>query len=130
MAEKYVCGICGTAYSDLDDYLNCVSKCGEKLKENKHLEEVNAALNGVKQAKNYYEQKLDEFKQKYPKEYAVNFGTGSDKKITSKSVEVSYENNGKDKPKMSAKVDGKEKDIKTLLNDPETKFIAQLLGLI
>ena len=89
MTEKYVCGICGKSYTDLDEYLDCVSKCGEKFKkerENKRLEEINAAINGVKQAKIYYEQKLKEFKEKYPEEYDMNFGSESSNDCDAKAV--------------------------------------------
>ena len=31
--EKYVCDICGSSYTDLDEYLACVSSCCKKKKE-------------------------------------------------------------------------------------------------
>lgn len=165
--KRYICGICGKEHIGLDAYLECVAKCGEKLKkereaekEKKHAEEVNAALNGVKQAKIYYEQKMKEFKEKYPEEYKLNFGETHTCKVDGstistdsystkpntttvahnsnkdklESVEFLYEKDGKDEPKISAKVNGKEvaeKDILSKLEaDPDTKFIAQLLGLM
>lgn len=142
--KRYTCGICGKEHIGLDAYLECVTKCGEKLKKEredekakKYLEEVNVALNGVKQAKIYYEQKLKEFKERYPEEYKLNFeGIATNEKNASKteSVEFSYKDDGKGKPKISAKVNGeeiKEKDILSKLeSDPDVKFIAELLGIL
>lgn len=78
--KKYVCSICGKDYNDLENYVDCVTKCSEQIKENekkekekKRLEELNAALNRVKEAKKYFEQQLNEFKEKYPEEYELNF---------------------------------------------------------
>lgn len=149
--EKYVCDICGSSYTDLDEYLACVSSCCKKKKEEarkkeesrKHMEEVNAALNGVKQAKAYYDQKLSEFKEKYPEEYKLNFGEKESVKKervkkessnkTPNSMEISYETNGKEKPKFSAKINGEKVDNGVLLgmfNDPEVKELAHLLGIV
>ena len=79
--KEYVCGICGTSYYDLDSYMKCVTKCGSELKaqkeaeeKQKRMEEVNAALNKVKQAKAYYEEQMALFEEKYPEEYKMNFG--------------------------------------------------------
>lgn len=50
----------------------------------------------------------------------------------SKSIEFSYENNGKDEPKLSAKVNGKNVDddhIQELFVDPEVRHLARLLGI-
>lgn len=150
MNEKYVCGLCGATHYDLDSYLKCVSKCGEQLKKQKKEEEenkkrlarMNADRNRVNEAKRYYEEKLNNFKINYPKEYETYFGhvcnCGSNCKekktenhpVDTKSIEVSYESNGKDKPTMSAKVNGKEikdDDLKTLLADPNMEFIAKML---
>ena len=148
MNEKYVCGICGTEYNTLDLYLDCVSQCGEKLKKEreeaenkKRLEELNAALNGVKQAKEYYEQRLEEFKEKYPEEYKLNFASEgchgdckckSNEKDSPKKIEVKMTNDGKES-KIDAKVNGKKVDddyIKKLFDDPETRYFAKMLGLI
>lgn len=135
----YVCGICKELHDNLDSYLKCVSTCVEKKKKEKeYLEKLNSDLNGVKQAEAYYYEKLNEFRTKYPKEFELNFGTKEcDKENTVKetkaeSIELSYESNGKDKPKMSAKVNGKDvndKYIKQLLDNPDTKWIAQMLGI-
>ena len=77
----YTCGICGTQYTKLDNYVKCVTKCGAELKavreeeaKKKRLEEINMALNKVKQAKSYYEEQLALFAEKYPEEYMLNFG--------------------------------------------------------
>ena len=149
--KEYVCGICGTSYYDLDSYMKCVTKCGSELKaqkeaeeKQKRMEEVNAALNKVKQAKAYYEEQMALFEEKYPEEYKMNFGArdternaleddlgdwladlSSDKKPS--ITTVSYEDNGKDKPTI--KVNGKITD-KNLADDPETRWIARMLGLV
>lgn len=152
MNEKYVCGLCGRTHTDLDEYINCVTRCGNKLKEiekeekeKKRLEELNAALNGVKQAKIYYEQKLNEFKEKYPEEYDLNFATESctcssnckdfneekDNKTERLEVKVITDSDGK--PKIDAKINGKKIDDKTLKDlsiDPEINFLARMFGLI
>lgn len=144
MTEKYVCGICGKSYTDLDEYLDCVSKCGEKFKkerENKRLEEINAAINGVKQAKIYYEQKLKEFKEKYPEEYDMNFGSESSNDCDAKAVkredigkiEIRATSDGNGKPKIDARINDKKVEtevINKLFEDPDTKYIAKLLGLV
>lgn len=200
--NKYICSICGKGYNDLSLYLNCVRDCGyeleKKLKKEKEeaakreaeskkcAEEVNAALNGIKQAKAYYEQKLNEFKEKYPEEYVMNFGNDelndvygnrhdedydpcadydgcwSDNcggckeddcecridhcckgdgncpdvikdKNNVKAIEFSYTNNGKDKPNLSAKVNGVKVDddhFDELLKDPSVYHIAKILGIL
>lgn len=163
MTEKYVCGFCGKTHYDMDAYFECVSSCRETLKKHleeekqaKYLEELNAAINSVKQAKKYYEEKLEEFKTKYPKEYEINFAetcgcrscdcyeekteTYVDPDLDkvpdwakSNSMEFSYENNGKDEPKMSAKLNGKELDDKViakLLSHPDVNCLAGLMNLL
>ena len=147
--KNYTCAICGMEHFTLDGYLACVSKCGEELKkqkENKRLEEVNAALNRVKQAKDYYEKQLVEFKEKYPEEYKLNFGTKDTEKCNCKHksanndgldnwlddiTTISCEINEKGKPVI--KTNGKEvtnEFVKDLFNDPELKYVGKLLGLI
>ena len=158
--EKYKCGICETSYNDLEDYLLCVARCGEKEKKRieeeknkKYLEKLNKDLNAVKSAKTYYEEQLNKFKEKYPKEYEVNFAhtcsgdckchetetsktEKSDKKkpkVKEETFEFSYNNNGKDAPKMSAKVNGKKVDddaLQKLFADPETNYLARVLGIL
>ena len=84
---KFVCGICGKTINDLDEYVAHVKECGTKLKaekDQKSLAELNAAINKVKTAKTYYEQCLQEFKEKYPNEYELNFGTS---KKNSKTID-------------------------------------------
>ena len=161
--SNFICGICGIKHTDLDSYLKCVAKCGETLKaeqkaeaEKERLIQMNAALNRVKEAKKYLEEQLAKFEKEYPTEYKLNFGekhkcsnndnwydakntckcsksnnTKSD--VKTETIELSYEDNGKDKPKMTAKINGKDVDskaIESLLDDPETKYIAKMLGLI
>ena len=80
MVKTFKCGICGKEYDNLDDLVKCVTQCAENEKrrseeeKSKRLIEINAAINGIKQAKEYYEQKLKEFREKYPEEYKMNFG--------------------------------------------------------
>lgn len=148
--SNFVCGICATEHNNLSDYMACVAQCGAQVKaaqkaeeEKKRLEKMNAALNGVKQAKKYYEELLEKFKKEYPEEYKLNFGEKhncsngtckcSDNKSKSESVVFSYERDGKNKPKMTAKVNGKDvtdRTLESLLDDPETRYIAKILGLI
>ena len=80
--RRFTCDICGKKIIGLDEYVKhvneCVAKEKDKLKaeeEQKHLEELNAAINKVKAAKGYYEECLNDFKEKYPKEYDLNFAT-------------------------------------------------------
>lgn len=142
MKENFVCSICGASHNDLDTYLKCVSKCGANLKakkaaeeKQKRLEKVNAALNRVKEAKKYYEEQLEKFEKEYPEEYKLNFGKNtcrckdSDKNTKSETVELSYKNNGKDEPKVNAKVNGEDVSINRLLSDPYCKYIAKMLRL-
>ena len=74
---NFVCGICGDTIAGLDEYVAHVKECSvcKVEQEQKKLEELNAAINKVRMAKSYYEECLLEFKEKYPKEYELNFGT-------------------------------------------------------
>lgn len=153
---KYKCSICGKAYDDLGLYMKCVNKCGcnleqrlkkeKELEEQKRREEINAALNRIKEAKNYYEQKLIEFKEKYPEEYKMNFGNtnctltqeakqDTISKTTPKAecVEFAYSTDGNGTPQLVAKVNGKEVDeqeLSQLIQDPSVRNIARLFGLL
>ena len=96
MKDKFVCSICGKTHYDLGEYVNCVTRCSEQLKkyeeqekEKKRLEELNAALNRVKQAKAYFEQQLNEFKDKYPEEYRLNFAFDYDTEECDKTCDDS-----------------------------------------
>lgn len=156
MKKEYVCSICGNDYNDLDVYLKCVSTCGAKLKKEqeeakKRAEELNAALNRVKQAKTYYEQQLKDFKERYPEEYKLNFsdnnckgtcsgtcscGNNDDLNKNQKEpleyLTFTYTDDGKGNPKMSASINGEKVDsntISNLFNDPEMNHIAKMLGL-
>ena len=113
----YKCAICGNEYNGLDEYMECVKQCGAKLKEKeeaektqKRMEEINAALNRVKQAKTYFENQLAQFKEKYPVEYDLNFGDKKKKVDTDKSEKVKKENFGI--KKMGAHISGTPKTIK------------------
>jgi DNA-directed RNA polymerase subunit RPC12/RpoP len=156
--KNYVCSICGEKYESLDDYLACVAKCGEKLKaeqkaeaEKERLEKVNAALNGIKEAKKYYEDQLEKFKEDYPAEYKLNFGdrdtynfkdvndcTPDDKSNCkgyvfnpeTKSVKVMCEKKNDEEPVIKMKVNGKDVSADKLFDDPDCRYIAKLLGLV
>lgn len=152
MEKKFVCSICGKEHFTLDAYMNCVSKCGENAKavqkaeaEKERLVKMNAALNRVKEAKKYFEEQLAKFEKEYPAEYKLNFGEkdtckddckcSSKPKTNTKSekIELAYEADKNGKAKMTAKVNGKDvsdEALADLLADPETRFIAQLLGLV
>ena len=166
MQNKYVCSICGKTHYDLGEYVDCVTRCSEQLKkvqkdaeEKKRLEELNAAINRVKQAQVYFEQQLNEFKEKYPAEYELNFvknyndncscdsssvcskcakGDGKTESYNNASdfyqtVEVEVKDDGKGNPTIDAKINGekvKDEQLKKLLDDPETQFIAKMLGLL
>lgn len=132
MKEKYVCDLCGKTHYELDEYVKCVVECGEKLKKleeeeknKKYLEELNAAINGVKQAKVYYEQKLNEFKEKYPKEYELNFATEGCSCPSDCKGHCSDEDldNTEDSTEVNNEM------FKKLLEDPDIRFFARLLGL-
>ena len=142
--KNYTCAICGKQHDSLEAYLSCVNKCGEKLKrkeeekaKQKRLEEINAALNRVKEAKKYFEEQLADFEKKYPEEYKINFGKENkeckchckDTKEDEPSVYTfSYEDNGKDKPIIKA--NGKEVSLETLLSDPDAKYLVELLEIL
>ena len=144
MGEKrYTCGICGAVHIGLDDYLKCVSTCGAKLQKEKEeaekkkrMEELNASLNRVKQAKAYFEQQLKEFENKYPEEYKLNFGNctcDSHKNCDDyiQKIEVKVVDDGEGKPKVDAKVNGKkDKNLEKLFADPDAKYIAKMLGIL
>ena len=79
--NEYKCDICGNTVNGLDSYVKHVKLCADSKKarlqakkEKEYLDQLNAAINKVKQAKSYYRDCLKEFREKYPKEYEVNFG--------------------------------------------------------
>lgn len=122
MDKKYNCSICGKVLNDLDSYLDHVAKCGEKTKKDmeaeknkKYLAEVNVALSKVKAAKDYYNECLKDFKEKYPKEYELNFGVKTDKS----NKNVTY----------NAKTDKKCKDFDVIeLSGEDTYELLRLIG--
>ena len=151
--SDFICGICGTEHRELGDYMKCVTKCGEKAlasqkaeEEKKRLEKMNAALNRVKEAKKYFEEQLAKFEKEYPAEYKLNFGKkdkckgdckcSNDKSksdVKTETIELAYKTDKNGKPNVTAKLNGKDvtdEALTDLLNDPETRFIAQMLGLI
>lgn len=78
--NEFKCSICGQVMDNLDDYVTHVKECVDREKaeqSRKYLEKVNAAIKKVKTAKSYYEECLNEFKDKYPKEYELNFANES-----------------------------------------------------
>ena len=153
MENNYTCAICKKQHDSLDGYLACVNACGKKLKESQRIEKLNAALNQVKQAQKYFEQKLDEFKSEYPEEYELNFGSKNSKAkpdmdktraVTKeewgkeqkrmKDNAISCESNGTESMKVFANVNGKEVEgndaLELLKSDPNTKYLAELLGIL
>ena len=160
--KTYKCDICGKEHAELNAYLSCVFKCGSELqtkmkKEEERLKKMNEALSKVKEAKEIFEKKLNEFKNEYPEAYKLNFesngccdhdscddccdGCGECKDecdcnkdhCDTESFEFEYFDNGKDKPKMSAKVNGKDASndiLKMMEENPDTKYIAKLLGIL
>lgn len=143
MNKIYTCGICGKEHEKLDDYLKCVTACGNKLKEEekekaeqKRIEEINAELNRVKEAKKYYEDKLNQFKEKYPEEYELNFGNLNNKdkeravKEKPESLSVLYKKNNNEEPVIKAKVNGKDVKTDELFKDKDIKYLAELLGIL
>lgn len=155
--KNYVCGLCGKTHYELDEYLACVAKCGAELKareeaeaKQKHLEEVNSALNGIKEAKKYYEDLMAKFKMNFPEEYILNFGhldtekcgseckdcgnNCSDRKSEPKQQSTSksfmYKSNGEDKPTIKAKVNAKDVTLEKLFEDEDCKYLAKLLGIL
>lgn len=145
---KYVCGICGASHYELDEYLACVSKCGETLKakqkaeaEKERLEKVNAALNKIKEAKKYYEDQLAKFEEEYPEEYKINFSSKDTCKCSNdcknnssdskeKSVKILCEKKSDEDPKIRMRVNGKDVSAEKLFEDPDCRYIAKMLGLI
>ena len=149
MQGKFICSICRKNYNDLHNYINCVTSCYEKkLKEEKEaenakkLEEINALISKVKAAEKYLIEVKAEFKEKYPEEYELNFGKKDnyDDKIIKPgktaglgrigNAELTYAKNGNDKPKITAKVNGKDVSTEKLFDDPDTRYIAKMLGLL
>lgn len=149
--NNFTCGICGKQYDNLNAYMECVAKCGETMlaaqkaeEERERLAKLNADLNKVKAAKAYFEEIAAKFKEDYPEEYELNFGKDKcececskakdiQSDIKTESIEVSFEDDGKGKPKMVAKVNGKEVEddiINELMNDPDMKYITRLLRIL
>lgn len=113
--KKYKCDFCGKEYENHGDYVSCVVKCGKEFdkrkEEEKKCEKLNAALNHVKEAKKYYEQKLEEFKENFPEEYELNFSKKSDEHNEDK-----FGSNLKDA-------------LEKLKSDPEIKYLADIFGI-
>lgn len=153
MKRTYTCAICGKEYDSLDCYLKCVTACGNKLKEKekekaekKRIEEINAELNRVKEAKKYYEDKLNQFKEKYPEEYELNFGNINKKKVIlnknkyknkecavkekPESLSVLYKKSNDEEPVIKAKVNGKDVKVDELFKDSDVRYLAELLGIL
>lgn len=151
MNKTYTCGICGQKFDEVLEYGTHVSKCVERLKkkeeaekEQKRMEELNAALNRVKEAKKYFEDQLDQFKEKYPEEYELNFVTKKkfniDKDVKSEkvkkenynpeSIKILYSKKNDEKPDIHAKVNGKDVELDELFTDPDVKSLCKLLGII
>lgn len=149
MGKTYTCGICGEEFDNVWDYAAHVSECAKVLKEKeeaekaqKRMEEINTALNRVKEAKRYFEDQLNQFKEKYPEEYNLNFGAKKKEATTDKfekvkkekynpeSVSVSYSKKNDEEPKIRARVNGKDIEPEELFSDPDCKYLAELLGIL
>ena len=122
---KLVCGICGKTIFGVDEYVEHIKRCGEKLnatlkaEENKkYLEEVNAALSKVKAAREYYEKCLKDFEEKYPKEYALNFGTRDTEDC-----------DDSDEPIIMGQIMTKD-GVKDLTPDEAMKLLGELLSFV
>ena len=151
--SKFTCSICGSSYDELEDYLKCVSECGNELKEEMEFAakeayktELNAAINKVKEAEKYYKDTLANFKEKYPEEYSFNFEKKKTEKVDeSKEVRNERPNNIEDFWSMmkifddgdgSPKVEYVAKDkpkvettMDELLKNPEVKDFMEILGI-
>ena len=153
--KNFVCSICGKEYDNLTSYMSCVSKCGEKIlqeqkeaEQKKYLEEINNHISKIKAAEKYLKEVQDEFKKKFPKEFEMNFGknvcscgdscncksesdlTKPDTEERFKNIAISYVDNGKDKPQLSARVNGvkvADDSISKLLKNPDTTYLAKML---
>jgi DNA gyrase/topoisomerase IV subunit A len=124
---KFVCGICGKTVNGLDEYLEHIKACGDKLraqedaeKEKKRLEEMNKELSKIKAAKEYYEDLMKNFKKVYPKEYDMNFGANPNKDDSSKT--------SKDKKNPKVKVMSAEEFFRD--EDEGIRVLAKILGII
>ena len=158
---KYFCNVCGGEYDNMDDYLACVTKCVQSEKSKEKLEKVNAYLDDIKKTESHLKEVMDKFKKEYPDEFYMNFGTqeceenvehkcscddnGGCKckekeetkeekesvKAKPRSMEFYYEKDGKNEPKMTAKVNGKEVDkeaMKDLYKDSDAQYLMRLFG--
>ena len=95
--NKYVCSICGETFSDMNEYskhvVDCVKNANNKIEEEKkaqYLEKVNAAINKVKKAEDYYKEQLEKFKSEFLDEYEVNFGKKKECKCNKQIVNKQF----------------------------------------
>ena len=161
--KKFVCSVCGKEHEDLSKYIECVNFCaGNLLKEQdrireEYLEKMNAALNRVKSAEEYYKDQLRLFMNEYPDEYEKHFGSkpnDSSKNINNSRAVVdtpdvlndfnwldglndivfSSTTDKDGSVKTNTMINGKnvdsDKALKKLKSNPETQHIAKLLDLI
>lgn len=75
MSERYVCGICDRICTTLDEYVEHVKQCSERIKKEEAetaawLAKLNAEIEEVKKAKAV----IAKFKKEHPYEYEMNFG--------------------------------------------------------
>lgn len=132
--NEYVCSICGEVFTDMNKYSKHVVECVERenkiieeKKQKERLEKLNIELNSVKEAKNYFEDKLNEFKKNYPDEYELNFG---DKKCSDnhdckcKGVKIVKDKDGNIKRKELDTLD----DL--INNYEEVRSLAKLFGIL
>ena len=139
--KNYVCNVCGSEYDNIDGYLACVTKCVESTKKKEKAKKVDAYLKDIIETEKHLNEVMKKFKKEFPDEFYLNFGTQEDcncdnggnckckesenktenkdnkankesTKEKHRSMEFYYEKDGKNEPKMTAKVDGKEVDDK------------------
>lgn len=154
--NEFKCSICGKQHSDLTAYVNCVTKCAAaKSKENelnKMLKCVEDAFDTFNKSKEYLDLRLNEFKAKFPEEYAeyypILISEGEDKcekldcneehgchestenrREDNKEMYMVFGKNGLiEEATVNGKVVDKEEALKFLAADPYLSYIAEILG--
>jgi uncharacterized C2H2 Zn-finger protein len=85
----FKCSMCGMEFKNVDEYVTHVSKCAEqyKIKESKKEEEelkkakeINSFVETIKKYQSELDTTKSRFKEKYPKEYTLNFEIKSNDK--------------------------------------------------
>lgn len=80
--SKFKCGLCGTEFNDVDEYINHVTKCATKKRDEdnkqkedelKKLQKVNEYLVEIKKYEKLLNDCKNQFKITFPTEYELNF---------------------------------------------------------